>query len=344
MVAPLPDQSPSEPVPLTPQARRAHTSSVLPAPLTPLVGREREVAAVVDLLRRDDVRLLTLTGPGGVGKTRLALTAAADVGDAFRDGVSFVSLAPIREPDLVASAIAQVLGVRESSAEPLTERLQVFLRDKRLLLVLDNFEQVVEAASLVTDLLGACPDVTALVTSRIRLRLSGEREYPVPPLGLPEADGPMVAQQVAGSEAVRLFVQRAQAVNPDFTLTELNAQAVVDVCRQVDGLPLAIELAAARIKVLPPAALLGRLQRRLPLLTGGGRDLPARQHTMRDTIAWSYDLLSPQEQELFRRLAVFVGGFTLEAAEYVGGEGGRVAVGGGRARPGGGGGGAVAGH
>ena len=312
-----------QPVPALPFPARERPRGGLPIALTPLIGREDEIAIVASTLRRDRVRLVTLTGPGGVGKTRLATAVASRVREDFPDGIWFIGLAPITDPALVASAVAQVLGVREASDEPFITRLTAFLRDKRVLLILDNFEHVAEAAPLIVELLAACPGLSILVTSRMRLRLTAEREHTVPPLSLP---GPEVepsrsrgdvATILARSEAVRLFVERAQAVQEDFALTDANAAAVAAICRHLDGLPLAIELAAARVKVLPPPALLTRLERRLPLLTGGGRDLPARQRTMRDAIAWSYDLLSEDEQRLFRRLAVFVGGFTLQAAEAV---------------------------
>jgi predicted ATPase/DNA-binding CsgD family transcriptional regulator len=288
----------------------------LPVSLMPLIGRTHEVATVATLLRQIDVRLVTLTGPGGVGKTRLAIAAAADVATTFPGGMWFIPLASIRNPDLVVTTIAQMVGVRDAGDTPLLERILASLRDRQGLLVLDNFEHVVDAAPLVTHLLSRCPDLTILVTSRVRLRLSGEREHLVPPLRLAGA-GTGTVQEIVQSEAVHLFIERAQRVKDDFRVTSENANVVADVCRRLDGLPLAIELAAARIKVLPPAALLVRLEQRLPLLTRGNRDLPAHQQTMRDTIAWSYGLLSPEERLLFQRLAIFAGGFTMDAAEIV---------------------------
>ena len=289
----------------------------LPVPLTLLVDREREVAIAVGLLRDPNTRLLTLTGPGGVGKTRLGIAAAATLAPDFTEGIAFVALAQVTDPDLVGAAIARALGLRDTGSEPLEGRLQRLLADQRLLLVLDNFEQVAAAAPLLSGLLGTCRGLKMLVTSRARLRLSGEQELPVPPLALPEEPERPDGDEVVQAEAVRLFTARAQAVRPDFAVTPDLAPTIAEIVRRLDGLPLAIELAAARIKVLPPVALLERLEPRLPLLIGGARDLALRQQTMRDTIAWSHDLLKPAEQALFRRLSVFVGGFTLGAAEAV---------------------------
>ena len=289
----------------------------IPAPLTRLIGREPELAALRAALQDDDVRWLTLTGPGGVGKTRLAIAVAATMRDAYVDGVVFVDLAPVTDSDLVVPTVAAALGVRESAEQRLVETLSTFLSPKRVLLVLDNCERVLAAATQITTLLATCPGVTALATSREPFHVRGEHEYPVLPLPLPRADRLPALEVLAQVPAVALFVDRATAVQPDFGLSDENATAVTAICRRLDGLPLAIELAAARVKVLPPAALLTRLEQRLPLLTGGGQDLPVRQRTMRDAIAWSYDLLPPEDQALFRHLAVFAGGFTLDAAEAV---------------------------
>jgi len=289
----------------------------LPIQPTPFIGREAAVAEARAMLIQTEVRLVTLTGPGGMGKTRLALQTAADLLERFADGVWFVDLAPVADPDLVASTIASTLGVEESGDQSLTAVLTAHLGDKEVLLVLDNFEQVVGAAPLVGELRAECPHLTVMVTSRIRLGLRGEYEFPVSPLTLPDPRQLPSIDRLNQYEAVRLFVGRALEARPDFAVTNANAPAVAAICVRLDGLPLAIELAAARIRMLPPPAMLKRLQDRLPLLTGGSRDLPLRQQTLRGTIAWSYDLLEPDEQALFRRLAVFAGGFTIEAAEAV---------------------------
>jgi predicted ATPase/class 3 adenylate cyclase len=290
----------------------------LPAQTTPLVGREEEIAAAAARLLHPDVRLLTLTGPGGTGKTRLSLQVAADALDHFDEGVFFVPLAAIGEPALVAAAIAQALGVREAAARPVLESLKEYVADKRLLLLLDNFEQLLDAAPHLSELLAAGPGLKVLVTSRAVLRVYGEHEFHVPPLRLPDLARLPALERLTQYEAVRLFVERARAVHVDFAVTNDNAPAVAAICHRLDGLPLAIELAAARIRLLAPEAMLARLEHRLPLLTGGARNLPARQQTLRGAMAWSYDLLDADEQALFCRLAVFVGGCTLEAAEAVG--------------------------
>lgn len=292
----------------------------LPRQLTPLIGREREVAAAKSLLMNGDTRLLTMTGPGGVGKTRAAVKLAEEVAREFADGVAFVSLAPVRDPELVVAAIAQAAGIREAGERSLFERLEIHLRSKRLLLFLDNFEQVADAAPMVTELIKGCPSLKVLVTSRESLRLSGEQEFPVPPLGLPDPERLSESETLSRYDAVALFVERARRVKPDFRLTAENAPSVAGICARLDGLPLAIELAAARVKLLPPQKMLKRLEHRLELLTGGARDAPARQKTLKKTIEWSYDLLEADEQLLFRRLAVFSGGCSLEAAEKIVGE------------------------
>jgi predicted ATPase/serine/threonine protein kinase len=291
----------------------------LPVELTSFVGREAEIVVVSKLLL-GDTRLVTLTGTGGVGKTRLCLHVAAHVADQFPDGAHFVPLASISDSELVASATAQALGVTETADYPLTARLKAYLSEKQALLMFDNFEQVTAAAPLITELLTACPRLKVLVTSRALLRVRGECEFQVPPLELPDLTHQPSIEALSKCPAVHLFLERARAAHPRFVLTEEDASAVAEICLRLDGLPLAIELAAPRIKILPPQALLARLGSRLDLLTRGSSDLPARQQTMRSTIAWSYDLLDEGEKRLFRYLSVFVGGFPLEAAESVCGE------------------------
>jgi predicted ATPase/DNA-binding XRE family transcriptional regulator len=299
------------------QAGDERVSGSLPAQPGPLIGREREVSAVTDLLHREHVRVLTLTGPGGVGKTRLGVEVAARLQPAFADGVAWVPLAALTDSALAPSAIAQALGLGETGALSLEEVLTITLRDRRLLLLLDNYEQVMRAAPLVSDLVTSCPQLKILVTSRAALGLRSEHEFPISPLPLPSVTRHVSVLALAANPAVDLFLRRAQAVKPDFALTETNAAAVAAICRRLEGLPLALELAAARIRVLPPQSMLKRLDQRLSFLTGGAHDLPVRQRTMRETVAWSYDLLSSAEQLLFRQLAVFVGGCALSAIEAV---------------------------
>lgn len=301
---------------LTLKATAKRTNN-LPAEPTSLIGRATEVTAVENLLQREEVRLLTLTGPGGIGKTRLALQVAANVIDNFEDGVFLIALGTIADPDLVASTIAQTLSVRETGGQPLIDSLVDYLRNKQMLLLLDNFEQVVSAAPIAAALLAACPRLKFLVTSRAPLHLRGEHQFVVPCLALPNPKQLPPIESLSQYAAVALFIQRALAVNRHFAVTNENAPAVAEICTRLDGLPLAIELAAARIKLLPPQTILARLESRLKVLTDGARDLPARQQTMRGAIAWSYGLLDKSEQTLFRRLAVFSGGFELDAAEAV---------------------------
>jgi predicted ATPase/class 3 adenylate cyclase/DNA-binding CsgD family transcriptional regulator len=287
----------------------------LPIQPTPFIGREREVAAVGQLLRREDVHLVTLTGPGGTGKTRLALQAAAELSDLFVDGIYFVDLAPISDPALVIVAIAQSLNIREVGGQPLMERLKDELQRKQILLLLDNFEQVVSAAVQVADLLANCPQLKVIVTSRVVLHVQAEQEFFVPSLSLPDPNHLPDLVALSQYESVALFIRRAQSVKPDFQVTNANAPAVAETCVRLDGLPLALELAAARMKLLSPEALLARLGQPLHVLTGGPRDVVARQQTLRNTIEWSYQLLDAHEQWLFRVLSVFVGGGALPAIE-----------------------------
>ena len=291
----------------------------LPIQPTPLIGREKEVASLGQLLRRVDVRLVTLTGPGGTGKTRLALQVAAELSDLKWRGIYFVDLAPVSDSAQVIPTIASTLGLREERGRSPLECLKEEIDQNRVLLLLDNFEQVLDAAVQVSELLVACSQLKIMVTSRAVLRVRAEREFAVPTLRLPDSAQMPDLEALLQYEAIVLFLQRTQAVAPEFRLTDMNAPVVVEIVRRLDGLPLAIELAAARMKLLSPEALLARLNQPLQVLTSGARDVAARQHTLRNTIAWSYNLLDAQEQELFRRLSDFVGGCTLEAIEVVNG-------------------------
>ena len=298
-------------------------------PLTPLLGREGLVGEAMGLLGREGVRLLTLVGPGGVGKTRVGLRVYRELGPRYADGAVVVGLATVDDPTLVAPAVARAVGLHDTGGRPTAERLPDHLRGSEMLLLLDNFEQVREAATFLVGLLSACPGLKALVTSRAALRVRGEQELAVPPLGTPPTGSG--AAEISRSPAVALFAERARAVDSAFRITDENAPAVAGICRHLDGLPLALELASSRVPLLLPAALLARLEvfPDLALLTGGGRDMPERQRTMRRTVEWSHDLLSENEKVLFRRLAVFSGGCTPEAAEAVcsaGGRGGGIGV------------------
>jgi predicted ATPase/transcriptional regulator with XRE-family HTH domain len=308
-LASAPDPMPSP----TPQRPRSN----LPAPLTRLIGRKQDVAALRSALLRADTRLLTLSGPPGIGKTRLAVQVATELRDAFADGAFFVDLAATRDHELVITAIAQALGIREIGGRPLAESLQDYLHDKRVLLLLDNFEQVVDAAALIVGLLEGCSGLKALITSRVTLRVRGEHVVPLAPLLLPDLERSLAVRTLAQSPAVALFVERAQAVQPAFALTPTNAPLVAALCAHLEGLPLAIELVAMRVKLQPLNVLLAGIDQRLALLTDGPRDLPLRHQTLRAALAGSYELLEPPAQALFRRLGVFVGGATPETIEAV---------------------------
>jgi predicted ATPase/class 3 adenylate cyclase len=313
VIAELPADFP----PLKTLSTRSNYPNNLPVMPNPLIGREQDIAAVQQLLRSRDVRLLTLTGPGGAGKTRLGVQVAAELSDRFPDGGFFVALAAVSDADLVVPTLAKVLDIREGSSRPLLEKLKEHLQQKQALLLLDNFEQVAAAALQIEELLLACPHIKVLVTSRAVLHLQTEHVFSVPPLALPDIAHLPESRALEQYASVALFVQRAQAIQPTFQVTQSNARAIAEICVRLDGLPLAIELAAARIRLLPPQALLARLSKSLQVLTSAAQTLPVRQQTLRNTIQWSYDLLDAQEQQLFRRLSIFAGGWTLSAAEAV---------------------------
>ena len=294
-----------------------HSPSNLPTSPTPLIGRAQDIDAVRKRLLDNETQLLTLVGPPGIGKTSLSLAVAFEVLDEFSDGVFLISLAPITDPDFLSRTIVQTLALQEIGPQTSLEHLKLYLRDKQMLLVLDNFEQIVDAAPQVAELLGCCPFVNILVTSRAPLRIRHERQFPVPPLALPDLQHPSKVENLPDYSAVELFVERAQAVKPDFSLTRENGQAVAAICNRLDGLPLAIELISARVKLLSPAALLERLHGQLLLASDGLRDLEPRHRTLNAAIGWSYDLLNLEEKILFMRLGVFAGGWTMEAAKIV---------------------------
>jgi len=299
------------------QPPRTFQTEPIPRPLTPLVGRARELEAVLGFLRQEELRLVTLTGPGGVGKTRLALRIAAHIETTAECDVAFVNLSSVHDATLVRSVVAESLGIPVGDPTTLMSRMVTAVGETRLLVIVDNFEHVISEAVVVVDLLSHCPNLKVLVTSRMPLHVHGEQEFTVPPLLPPSLEGPFSVESVASSDAVALFVQRARAANPQFELNDRNLDVVAEICARLDGLPLALELAAARIKIFTPESLLNRLTDRLDVLTGGPRDLPSRQRTMRDAIRWSYDLLNASEQVVFRRLAAFSGSFSLGAATEI---------------------------